>query len=210
MLMTGRISPTRPIRLKLTIMKLTKLSHLLLAGIILTTAACGCRKTPTDLTRLPGYGPGKAPKDDDTGGGFKPGETPIATGGGETSTFDLSNYNEDREALAAQTVHFAFDSSAVNPSERPKVEAVSSALKSDPAAKLLIEGHCDERGTEEYNRSLGERRALALRESLATSGVDPMRIRTVSYGEDKPVATGHDESAWKQNRRGVFVLLHPK
>jgi len=172
MFMTGRTSPTRP-TIRNPIMKLTKIAHLLLAGIILTTAACGCRKTPTDLTRLPGYGPGKAPKDDDTGGGFKPGETPIATGGGDTSTFDLSNYNEDREALAAQTVHFAFDSSAVNPSERPKVEAVSSALKSDPASPtqtLLIEGHCDERGTEEYNRSLGERRALALREGLAHVG----------------------------------------
>jgi peptidoglycan-associated lipoprotein len=191
-------------------MKLAKLSHLLLAGIILTTAACGCRKNPTGLTKLPGYGPGKVPGDDTGGDGFKPGEKPTATGGGETADFNLDNFNQDREALAAQTVHFEFDSSVVKASERPKVEAVSSALKSDPAAKLLIEGHCDERGTEEYNRSLGERRALALREGLATSGVDPMRIRTVSYGEDKPVATGHDESAWKQNRRGIFVLLHPK
>ena len=192
-------------------MKLTQLFNLLLAGAMLTTAACGCRKKPTSLTKLPGYGPGAVPKDDDaSAGGFKRSDGPVATGGGETAIFDPANYNEDREALAAQTVHFEFDSSVVKASEKSKVEAVSSALKSDNASKLLIEGHCDERGTEEYNRSLGERRALALRESLAGSGVDPQRIRTVSYGEDKPVATGHDESSWKQNRRGVFVLLHPK
>jgi peptidoglycan-associated lipoprotein len=192
-------------------MKLNPLLNLLLAGVILTTAACGCRKKPTSLTKLPGYGPGAVPKDDDaSAGGFKRSDGPVATGGGETTDINLDNFTQNREALAAQTVHFEFDSSVVKASEKSKVEAVSSALKSDNAAKLLIEGHCDERGTEEYNRSLGERRALALRESLAGSGVDPQRIRTVSYGEDKPVANGHDESAWKQNRRGVFVLLHPK
>ena len=85
-----------------------------------------------------------------------------------------------------------------------------AAIKADATAKLMIEGHCDERGTEEYNRSLGERRALALRESLAAMGIDPMRIRTISWGEDKPVDPGHDESAWKKNRRGEFVLMLPK
>ncbi len=79
-----------------------------------------------------------------------------------------------------------------------------------PNAKLLIEGHCDERGTEEYNRSLGERRALALREALAKDGVDAGRIRTISYGKDQPEDAGHDEAAWNKNRRGVFVLCHPK
>jgi peptidoglycan-associated lipoprotein len=83
-------------------------------------------------------------------------------------------------------------------------------LKSDPSTKLTIEGNCDERGTEEYNRSLGDRRALAAREALAKMGVDPARIRTISYGKDKPVDPGHDESAWSQNRRDDFVLLHPK
>ena len=74
-----------------------------------------------------------------------------------------------------------------------------------------MDGHCDERGTEEYNRSLGERRALALREQLVGLGIDPALIDTVSYGKDRPVAPGHDESAWKQNRRGEFLLEeHPK
>ena len=193
-------------------MKLTQFGHLLLAGVILTTAACGCRKRPTDLTKLPGYGAGKAPRDDETTPPFKPGETPGGSevGGGPTADINLDNFTQDREALAAQTVHFDFDSSVVKSSEQSKVLAVASALKSDNAAKLLIEGHCDERGTEEYNRALGERRALALRGTLAGMGIDAMRVRTISYGEDKPVANGHDESAWKQNRRGIFVLLHPK
>jgi peptidoglycan-associated lipoprotein len=72
-----------------------------------------------------------------------------------------------------------------------------------------VEGNCDERGTEEYNRSLGERRALALRESLISLGIEATRVDTISYGEDKPVATGHDEAAWKQNRRGDFIQLTP-
>jgi peptidoglycan-associated lipoprotein len=75
---------------------------------------------------------------------------------------------------------------------------------------LLVEGHCDERGTEEYNRSLGERRALALREALASQGVSPMRVTTRSFGEDRPAVPGNNESAYRQNRRGEFVVLTPK
>jgi len=118
--------------------------------------------------------------------------------------------NQDRAAFAADTVHFAFDSSAIRGAEHVHIAAVSAALAGDANAKLLIEGHCDERGTEEYNRALGDRRALALREELAKMGVDPQRIRTISYGEDKPVDPGHDESAYAKNRRGEFILLHPK
>jgi peptidoglycan-associated lipoprotein len=116
----------------------------------------------------------------------------------------------DRAALATYTVHFAFDSAVVKKGEQSNVSAVASALAASASDKLLIEGHCDERGTEEYNRSLGERRALALREALAKAGVSPDRVRTLSYGKDKPADPGHDESAWSKNRRGEFILLHPK
>jgi len=116
----------------------------------------------------------------------------------------------DRAALAAHTVYFDFDSSVLKGSEQAKLDAVASVLRTDTAAKLLIEGHCDERGTEEYNRALGERRALALREALVVAGLDAMRIRSLSFGEDKPADPGHDESAWRKNRRGEFVLMHPK
>ena len=117
---------------------------------------------------------------------------------------------QDRLALAADTIHFAYDSAVIRDSEKASLQSVASALAADPKAKLLIEGNCDERGTQEYNRSLGEKRALAAREALAKLNVDPMRIRTESFGKDKPADPGKNEAAWRKNRRDDFVLLHPK
>jgi peptidoglycan-associated lipoprotein len=117
---------------------------------------------------------------------------------------------KDENALKAYTVHFAFDSAVVKKSEDANISAVAAALAANPNDKLLIEGNCDERGTEEYNRALGEHRAIALREALIKSGVSGDRIKTISYGKDKPADPGHDESAWSKNRRGDFVLLLPK
>ena len=114
-------------------------------------------------------------------------------------------------ALAADTVHFDYDSASVRSSERSKVEAVASFMKgAAPNVALLIEGHCDERGTEEYNRSLGERRALALREALISSGADGNRITTKSYGKDRKIDLGNSEASHAKNRRGEFVVLTPK
>ena len=118
--------------------------------------------------------------------------------------------NQDRAALAPFTVHFKYDSYVVQDNEQSKLASVAQALSSDMNAKLLIEGNCDERGTDEYNRTLGEHRALALREALQKNGLDAGRVRTISYGRDKPVDTGHTEAAHAKNRRGDFVLLHPK
>src|SRR5262245_908245 len=162
-------------------------SQLLLLGLVLSLLAPGCRKRPGQITPLPGQA---ARVGNENPSGLESGKInteTVPTGGGATADFNLDDFVQDRAALASQTVHFDYDSSVVKAAERSRVEAVAAALKSDSAAKLLIEGHCDERGTEEYNRSLGERRALALRESLAGMGIDPMRIKTVSYGEDKPV-----------------------
>jgi peptidoglycan-associated lipoprotein len=195
-------------------MKSTKLTYLLVLGLALTFAAAGCKRKPVNVTPLPepraGTVGGEGPSTLPPGESIKPGEEVKPGGLATTGLEEFENMVADRAALAAQTVHFDYDSSVVKSGEKPKVEAVASALKSDSAAKLLIEGHCDERGTEEYNRALGERRALALREALAKLGIDPNRIRTISYGKDRPVENGHDESAWKLNRRGEFILLHPK
>ncbi len=117
---------------------------------------------------------------------------------------------EDRVALAAYTIHFAYDSAAIKKTEQSNLLLVAEALKADANAKLLVEGNCDERGTQEYNRSLGERRALAAREALAKLGIDASRIRTISYGKDKPVDPANTAEAWTKNRRDDFVLLHPK
>lgn len=115
----------------------------------------------------------------------------------------------DRTIFQGNTVYFEYDRSRIRSEERAKLAAVAEHLKSNAGDALLIEGHCDERGTEEYNRALGERRALAAREYLASLGIQGERVRTVSYGEDKPAVDGHDESAWSKNRRGEFILLKP-
>ncbi len=117
---------------------------------------------------------------------------------------------QDRTAFSADTVYFDYDSATIKGSEASKLDAVAAALKSDASAKLLVEGNCDERGTEEYNRSLGERRALAARESLANAGIDSGRVATRSYGEDRAADPGHTQAAWAKNRRDEFVLLHPR
>ena len=103
-------------------------------------------------------------------------------------------------------VYFDFDSAKIRPSEMSKLEAVAAAMKGNNK-KLVIEGYCDERGTAEYNRALGERRAQAAREELVRMGVDAGRISTISYGKERPADPGHDEASWAKNRRDEFVLL---
>lgn len=123
---------------------------------------------------------------------------------------DLSAWTPAAEQpFRSDTVFFDFDKSNVRPSEIPKLQRVANAMKNYQGKALRVEGHCDERGTEEYNRALGERRALSIREHLVRLGVDATRIDTISYGEDRPAVPGHDESAFTQNRRGEFILLNP-
>ena len=116
---------------------------------------------------------------------------------------------ENRTAFAAQIVHFDYDSAVVMPEDVKKIETVALHMKQNVEHLLVIEGHCDERGTEEYNRALGERRALSVREKLMSLGVEGDRMRTVSYGEDVPMLEGATKEAWQENRRGEFVLLEP-
>ena len=123
----------------------------------------------------------------------------------------IDGMNADREAFRHETVYFDFDRFAVKASEAGNLEKIADYFKQkqNSANKLRVEGNCDERGTEEYNRSLGERRALSAREFLIKLGVGADRITTVSFGEDKPADPGHDEAAWGKNRRAEFVLLKP-
>jgi peptidoglycan-associated lipoprotein len=190
-------------------MKMMKLTYLLAFALAVTLADTGCKNhRPVKVTQIPGRS--SMVGEPDAGGTLPPGGM-VPSGGGQTASLDeFDGMIKDPAALAAYTVHFAYDSAVVKKSEGSKIQAVASALNADSSAKLLIEGNCDERGTEEYNRALGERRALALREALAKAGVDPMRIRTISYGKDKPVDPANNEAAWAKNRRGDFVLLHPK
>jgi len=201
-------------------MKMTRLIYPLMFAAALTLLSTGCKHKPVGLTSL--HNPGDTGSGGDLGG-TKPidtgagigttgtGTEGVGTGGGvQPLPGTFTGMKEDTQALASYTVHFKFDSAAILGSEESNIEGVASALKANSAAKVRVEGNCDERGTEEYNRSLGERRALAAREALAKAGIDPDRIQTQSFGKDKPADTGHDESAWAKNRRDEFVLLTPQ
>jgi peptidoglycan-associated lipoprotein len=120
-----------------------------------------------------------------------------------------TNWVENRDVLKEYSVHFLYDSSIVPSADKSKIAYVADFLKNNPNAAVRVEGNCDERGTEEYNRSLGERRALAGREEIVRLGIESGRVDTLSFGEDKPLADGHNDSAWKQNRRDDFIILTP-
>lgn len=103
-------------------------------------------------------------------------------------------------------VFFGFDQYNVSTDARATLEKQAVWLKKFPGVTVTVEGHADERGTREYNLALGERRANAAKEYLVSLGVDAMRIKTISYGKERPVALGHNEAAWAQNRRSVTVV----
>jgi peptidoglycan-associated lipoprotein len=125
------------------------------------------------------------------------------------SRIRFSDFWLDPDALKSDTVYFDFDRSDIRSDEIVKIEEVAVFLKTKTSNAILIDGHCDDRGTEEYNRALGERRALTIRETLVNMGVAPNRIHTRSLGEDRPAETGQNEFAWSRNRRGEFALLVP-
>ena len=108
-----------------------------------------------------------------------------------------------------QRVHFDYDSSELRAGDTQLVEAVAAHLLQNPTHLLLVEGHCDERGTEEYNLSLGERRALVVFDELIRSGISSARMRTQSYGEKMPLDESDEAEARSKNRRGEFVLVVP-
>lgn len=112
----------------------------------------------------------------------------------------------DGDRSIVPPVYFAYDSSQVNPEEASKCEDVAQYLRSGKGEGVIVEGHADERGSREYNQSLGERRALAVRDYLISLGVDPANIQTKSYGEEMPDDMGHSEAAWRKNRRAVFAI----
>ena len=134
--------------------------------------------------------------------GAAPAQTAPADSGAVSGT-DLSERERQRRAelLSQRRVHFAFDSSTIDDEGRAIIEAHSAHLVANPQLKVTLEGNCDERGTREYNLALGERRAQAVERMMKVLGVAGSRIKTVSYGEEKPLCQEHDESCWRQNRR---------
>jgi peptidoglycan-associated lipoprotein len=198
-------------------MKLTKSANLIVFGAILALVAVGCRTKSNYLTKIP---QGSSAH----GGDSSPGK-PLIDDANKVASNDVNKVNSndvagtgisdpdkrkdwlrDHEIFKSQTVHFDLDSSVLKEQEKSKVALVADYFKAHALDALEIEGHCDMRGTEEYNRSLGERRALALRDEFIRLGIEPSRVDTLSYGEDRPADPGHDEAAYQKNRRGEFVL----
>jgi peptidoglycan-associated lipoprotein len=112
---------------------------------------------------------------------------------------------EPPKAMEFQPAFFDFDSYALRDDARTALDHDARTLRDNSGTSITIEGHCDERGTVEYNQALGEKRAQAARDYLVSAGIDGSRIQIISYGKERPFAEGHDESAWQQNRRAHFV-----
>ncbi|MEW6055398.1 MAG: peptidoglycan-associated lipoprotein Pal [Bdellovibrionota bacterium] len=114
--------------------------------------------------------------------------------------------SDSGKAMGLQTIHYGYDSSILDSSAKAALKANAQILKDKSNLKVQIEGHTDDRGGIQYNLALGERRANAARIYLVDLGVDGTRIETISYGEEKPIQPGHDESAWSKNRRANFRI----
>jgi peptidoglycan-associated lipoprotein len=128
-------------------------------------------------------------------------------GAADTGSGNVGSGNVAGDSGDMQTAYFDFDSYKINGSAKSALKADADYLKANPNATVQIEGHCDERGTTEYNLALGERRANAAKTYLIRLGVEKSRLSTISYGKERPADPGHDESAWSKNRRAAFVIL---
>jgi peptidoglycan-associated lipoprotein len=129
--------------------------------------------------------------------------TPVATA--PTSSITPGSA-EDFRVNVGDTVFFEVDQHSIRPDAQAVLQKQAAWLKQYPQTKLLVEGHCDERGTREYNLALGDRRAYAVKEFLVSLGIDAARLQTKSYGKERPTCTESDDSCWQQNRRGYSVL----
>ena len=117
------------------------------------------------------------------------------------------SFKKDLASFEDSPIYFDFDKSEIRPDMRAVLDKNARFLMGNPTLLIQIEGHCDERGTVEYNIALGHRRSQATKDYLISLGVDASRIDTVSYGEERPSDSGHDESAWSKNRRAKFNVI---
>ncbi len=119
----------------------------------------------------------------------------------------LSRNTEEVRGMIAAMIHFDFDKSVLRGDDIGTLDQKVAVLQANPDLRIRISGHCDERGSDEYNLALGNRRATAAKQYLVSHGIDGGRIETSSYGEERPLAQGHDEGAWAQNRRDEFEII---
>ncbi|MBO9713087.1 peptidoglycan-associated lipoprotein Pal [Sphingomonas sp.] len=139
-----------------------------------------------------------------------PGDNPIAdTGNGGSGDADAGPLDAQfRREVVSNMVHFAFDQFDIDDEAARILDSQAAWLARHPEARVTIEGHCDERGTREYNLALGDRRANAAKNYLAAKGISPARITTISYGKERPIALGSDDQSWAMNRRAVTIVIN--
>lgn len=188
---------------------------LLLALFALLIVGCGKKKTQGDLSGEMGEGFDLGAVDSSALGGGQDltgpyaGDLPLGATGAQ---FVEPNSPLLDPAIAAEAqmvlrdIHFPYNSSQIMPADAAILQQIGAFMKRFPTVVIQIGGHCDERGTDEYNMALGSRRANAARQFLADLGVDPNRIFTISYGEEQPVDPGNNETAWAKNRRDHFLI----
>ncbi len=126
--------------------------------------------------------------------------------GNDGMNLELNGDSDSGKAGTLSTVYFDFNSSTLSSSTRDALESNANFLKEHPSVEVQIEGHADERGGVQYNLALGEKRSQSVKQYLVSMGVSSSRITTISFGKERPIAFGHDESAWSQNRRANFVV----
>jgi peptidoglycan-associated lipoprotein len=178
------------------------LSSLWVIPLLIALFTAGCSKKDEGVETDPSAGDGSTidlPTETLPDPDF-PGE---GTGQGGVDSGDLSG---DDTAIELEDVFFDFDKADLDAEDRAVLSRNSGLLRSAETARILIEGHCDERGTVQYNLALGEKRAKQARDYLVSLGVSAGRIEVVSYGKERPFANGSGESVWSQNRRAHFVL----
>jgi peptidoglycan-associated lipoprotein len=169
---------------------MAKTKTMLIAGVAALALVAGCKPKPKDLPPPPG------PPIDNVG--------PVDPNANQ----DNSNRARFQRETMGDTIHFALDQYDIDAQDRAILDSQAQWLARNPGVNVTIEGHCDERGTREYNLALGDRRANAAKNYLAARGVNPARITTISYGKERPIALGSDEASWAQNRRAVTVTVN--
>ncbi len=178
-----------------------------LFAVLFLVAAC--QTTPQEAASTAGEGGTSAP-----GQGTTVTTAPVtseapstpSTTAPATTAAPAPGTQEDLVLNVGDRVFFDFDKAILKPQAQRTLERQAAWLKKYPNVTVTVEGHADERGTREYNLALGERRATAVKNFLVALGIDPSRISTISYGKERPVALGHNEAAWAQNRRAVTVV----
>ena len=178
-------------------MNRTPLRLALIAGLAATLAACGAKKADVAIEAPPSTARPEAPATTTT-------TAPIT----EVGTSVVPGSQEDlRQKTGSDTVLFAYDSYELDAEARGVLARHAEWLRANPNVRVTLEGHCDERGTREYNLALGERRANSAKNFLAAQGIAVDRLSTISYGKERPAVEGSDEGAFAQNRRAVTVVM---